>query len=162
MTPHVSSVVSARACSSQNRMSISRYIWTAVVRCSCAACRLPVRRQSPAETEVAVGHQGTHAKLAGERQRLGQGPLLMGDEVREQIAHRPVTDGVRLKQQGWRNGLDKHGDGVPRRPEPREKLAPPDMFSSARHASEALTEAAPSNGQPGAATLFFLSMMPPA
>ena len=35
---------SASACSSQNRMSISRYIVVAVVRCSCACSRLPVRR----------------------------------------------------------------------------------------------------------------------
>src|SRR5215468_6101306 len=32
------------ACSSQNRMSISRCIVVAVVRCSCACARLPVRR----------------------------------------------------------------------------------------------------------------------
>ena len=35
---------SASACSSQNRMSISRYIVVAVVRCSCACSRSPVRR----------------------------------------------------------------------------------------------------------------------
>jgi hypothetical protein len=35
---------SASACSSQNRMSISRYIVVAVVRCSCASSLLPVRR----------------------------------------------------------------------------------------------------------------------
>src|SRR6185436_2604925 len=38
--------VSVSACSSQNGMSISRYIVIAVVRCSCASCRLPVRRWS--------------------------------------------------------------------------------------------------------------------
>jgi hypothetical protein len=35
--------ISASACSGQKRMSISRYIVAAIVRCSCA-CRLPVRR----------------------------------------------------------------------------------------------------------------------
>src|SRR5215467_13552210 len=35
---------SASACSSQKRMSISRYIVVAMVRCSCAWSRLPVRR----------------------------------------------------------------------------------------------------------------------
>ena len=35
---------SASACSSQNLMPISRYIVVAVVRCSCACSRLPVRR----------------------------------------------------------------------------------------------------------------------
>ena len=37
-------LISASACSSQNRMSISRYIVVAVVRCSRACSRLPVRR----------------------------------------------------------------------------------------------------------------------
>jgi hypothetical protein len=41
---HASPFSSASACSSQNRMSISRYIAVAVVRCSCAGSRLPVRR----------------------------------------------------------------------------------------------------------------------
>ena len=41
---HASSLISASACSSQYRMSISRYIVVAVVRCSRASCRLPVRR----------------------------------------------------------------------------------------------------------------------
>ncbi len=36
--------ISASACSSQYVMSISRYIVVAVVRCSSASCRLPVRR----------------------------------------------------------------------------------------------------------------------
>jgi hypothetical protein len=36
--------LSASACSSQNRMSISRYILVAVVRCSRACSRSPVRR----------------------------------------------------------------------------------------------------------------------
>ena len=39
-----SSPISVSACFSQNRMSISRYIVAAVVRCSCACSRLPVRR----------------------------------------------------------------------------------------------------------------------
>jgi hypothetical protein len=38
-----SSLSSASACSSQKRMSISRYIVVAVVRCSFATCCLPVR-----------------------------------------------------------------------------------------------------------------------
>ena len=37
------SIVSASAFSSQNRMSISRYIAVAVVRCSSARSGLPVR-----------------------------------------------------------------------------------------------------------------------
>jgi hypothetical protein len=37
-------LISASACSSQKRMSISRYIVVAVVRCSCASCSLRVRR----------------------------------------------------------------------------------------------------------------------
>jgi hypothetical protein len=41
---HASSLISASACSSQNGMSMSRYIVTAVVRCSCASSCLPVRR----------------------------------------------------------------------------------------------------------------------
>ena len=39
-----SSRSSASACSSQKRMSISRYIVTAVARCSSASSRSPVRR----------------------------------------------------------------------------------------------------------------------
>jgi hypothetical protein len=39
-----SSPISFSICSSQNRMSISRYIVVAVARCSCACSRLPVRR----------------------------------------------------------------------------------------------------------------------
>src|SRR5438445_3761614 len=38
------SSISASACSSQNRMSISRYIVVAVVRCCWASCSLPMRR----------------------------------------------------------------------------------------------------------------------
>src|SRR5262245_32932554 len=41
---HASFPISASACSSQNRMSISRYIVVAVMRCWCASSRLPVRR----------------------------------------------------------------------------------------------------------------------
>ena len=41
---HASRFISASACSSQNRMSISRYIVVAAVRCSCACSRLPVRQ----------------------------------------------------------------------------------------------------------------------
>src|SRR5262245_56603629 len=41
---HPTSFSSASAFSSQNRMSISRYIAVAVVKCSWASCRLPVRR----------------------------------------------------------------------------------------------------------------------
>jgi hypothetical protein len=40
---HASPFGSASACSSQKRMSISRYIAVAVVRCSCASWPLPVR-----------------------------------------------------------------------------------------------------------------------
>src|SRR5262249_32807678 len=43
---HANSLISACACSIQNRMSISRYIVVAVSRCSCACSRLPVRRYS--------------------------------------------------------------------------------------------------------------------
>ena len=43
-TAHANSFISASACSSQNVMSISRYIVVAVVRCSWACSRLPVRR----------------------------------------------------------------------------------------------------------------------
>jgi hypothetical protein len=41
---HANSLISAAAFSNQNRMSISQYIVVAVVRCSCACSRLPVRR----------------------------------------------------------------------------------------------------------------------
>jgi hypothetical protein len=41
---HSTSLIAASACSSQNRMSISRYIVVAVVRCSRACSRWPVRR----------------------------------------------------------------------------------------------------------------------
>ena len=40
---HVRALISASACSSQNRMSMSRYIVMAVVRCSQARSRLSVR-----------------------------------------------------------------------------------------------------------------------
>ena len=40
----LANAISASACPSQNRMSISRYIIAAVVKCSCACSRLPVRR----------------------------------------------------------------------------------------------------------------------
>src|SRR5437899_2713429 len=40
-TRYPNSLSSASACSSQNRMSISRYIVVAVVKCSCACSRLP-------------------------------------------------------------------------------------------------------------------------
>src|SRR6266852_1242828 len=43
---HANSPISASACSSQKRMSISRYIVDAVVRCSRACSRWPVRRWS--------------------------------------------------------------------------------------------------------------------
>ena len=42
--PHSNSFISASACSSQKRISISRYIVIAVVRCSRACSRLPVSR----------------------------------------------------------------------------------------------------------------------
>ena len=42
--PHISALISASACSGQNRMSISRYIVVAVRRCSCACSGLAVRR----------------------------------------------------------------------------------------------------------------------
>ena len=41
---HASSLNSVFVCSSQNSISISRYIVAAIVRCSCASCRLPARR----------------------------------------------------------------------------------------------------------------------
>jgi len=40
---HVDPYITGIDCSSQNRMSISRYIVVAVARCSCASCRWPVR-----------------------------------------------------------------------------------------------------------------------
>jgi len=49
-TLHLNTFNSASAFSSQNRMSISRYIVVAVVRCSCACSRLPVRRDYNANT----------------------------------------------------------------------------------------------------------------
>ena len=42
--PHLSVPCAASACCNQNRMSISRYIVVAVVKCSRACSRLPVRR----------------------------------------------------------------------------------------------------------------------
>jgi len=41
---YANSLISASACSSQNGISISRYIVVAAVRCSCACSRLPVRQ----------------------------------------------------------------------------------------------------------------------
>ena len=41
---HAESFIAASACSSQNRMSISRYNVVAVVRCSCASSHRPLRR----------------------------------------------------------------------------------------------------------------------
>jgi len=58
------------AFSSQNHMSISRYIVVAVVRCSWAFVRSPIRRYSWPRPEVAVSDEGTHAELAAEGQRL--------------------------------------------------------------------------------------------
>jgi hypothetical protein len=49
-------------------MPISRYIVVAVVRCSCACSRLPGTPVELAEAEVAVGGEGAHAELDGERQ----------------------------------------------------------------------------------------------
>ena len=69
-TAYPRSRISVAACSSQNRMSISRYIVVAVVRCSLrllALARAPVEL---AEAEVAVGDERAHAELAGESQRL--------------------------------------------------------------------------------------------
>jgi hypothetical protein len=45
-TGQASPFISNSACSSQYVMPISRYIVVAVVRCSCASCGLPVRRES--------------------------------------------------------------------------------------------------------------------
>jgi hypothetical protein len=42
--PHATMLISASVCSSQKPMAISRYIVVAVVRCSWACSRLPVRR----------------------------------------------------------------------------------------------------------------------
>ena len=69
---HASAPISASACSSQNRMSISRYIVVAVVRCSWACWRLPAPVQL-AEAEVAVGDEGAHAEVGGQRHR---GPVV--------------------------------------------------------------------------------------
>ena len=84
---------SASAFSSQNAMSISRYIVAAVVRCS-GGLRVvtgaPVER---AEAEVAVGDEGAHAELGGERQRLlvvRLGPLEVGCASRRgDLAQKP-------------------------------------------------------------------------
>jgi hypothetical protein len=51
-------------------MSISRYIAVAVVRCSWACSRAPVRPVQLAEAEVAVGDEGAHAELVGEHPGL--------------------------------------------------------------------------------------------
>ena len=75
------------------RMSISRYIVVAVVRCSLrllALARAPVEL---AEAEVAVGDERAHAARLGERQRLavvglaalGIEPVGMGRDVAEQV-----------------------------------------------------------------------------
>ena len=67
---HASTLISASACSSQNRMSISRYIVVAVVRCSWACSPLARAPVELAEAEVAVGDEGAHAELGGEGERL--------------------------------------------------------------------------------------------
>ena len=83
----------APACSSQKRMSISRYIVVAVVRCS---SRLLVLAGAPvelAEAEVAVGDERAHAARLGERQclavvglaALGIEAVGMGRDVAEQV-----------------------------------------------------------------------------
>src|SRR5262245_24634253 len=56
---HSTCLISTSACSNQNRMSISRYIVVAVVRCSCVSCRLPCAGEL-AEAEVAVGDEEAH------------------------------------------------------------------------------------------------------
>ena len=62
--------ISASAFSSQKRMSISRYIVVAVVRCSCACSPLARAPVELAEAEVAVGDERAHAELVGQGHRL--------------------------------------------------------------------------------------------
>ena len=73
---------SASAFSSQKRMSISRYIVVAVVRCSCAFCAVAGAPVELAEAEVAVGDEGAHAEVGGSRQRLLIGGLSLLDAGR--------------------------------------------------------------------------------
>jgi hypothetical protein len=63
----------------RHRRPISRYIVTAVVRCSCASCRLAVWSEEVAEAEVAVGDEGRiprgSASASAWRYQSSQKPL---------------------------------------------------------------------------------------
>jgi hypothetical protein len=67
--PSVTRGPAASTCSIQYVMPMSRYIVVAVATCSCACsrARAPVEL---AEAEVAVGDEGAHPELLGERKRL--------------------------------------------------------------------------------------------
>ena len=80
-TPHATSLISASTCSSQNRMSISRYSAVAVARCSCACSRVPVRRESLPRPRWQWAIEGAHAELVSQRDRapvVGLGFLPVG------------------------------------------------------------------------------------
>ena len=104
-------------------MSISRYIVVAVVRCSCACSRLPVRRVQLAEAEVAVGDERAHAARLGEGQRLavvglaalGVEPVGMGRDVAEQVQRMGREPGV------TRRGFDRAVAQAARVVEPAEQ-----------------------------------------
>ena len=128
---HANSRISASACSSQNRMSISRYIVVAVVRCSRACsplARAPVER---AEAEVAVGDERAQAQLLGQGQGLAIVRLRgidldavgMGRDVAEQSQDAgppppvpPAAEPPRARpgRSGWRPPAARRG-GTPRR-----------------------------------------------
>ena len=118
-----SSSISASACSSQKRMSISRYIVVAVVRCSLRLLALAGAPVELAEAEVAVGDERAHAARLGERQRLavvglaalGVEPVGMGRDVAEQVQRMGREPGL------TRRGSTARSPRLPRLVEPAEQ-----------------------------------------
>ena len=116
------------------RMSISRYIVVAVVRCSLrllALARAPVEL---AEAEVAVGDEGAHAARLGERQRLAVVGLAAS-------RHRTGRDGSRCRRAGAAHGPRTRGDAERIRPRGRPGAAP-------RRAGRAADRRDPASGRP--------------
>ena len=120
------------ACSSQNGMSISRYIAAAAARRSRASCRWPTRPVELAEPEVAVRDERAHAQLRGQGGRLPVVPLRLGD-VAGPVARRDLAEespGIRflaslLALHGEIERAPANGGGLVNPPGEEEGLRPP-------------------------------------
>ena len=122
------------ACSSQNGMSISRYIVVAVVRCSRACSRVAGAPVELAEAEVAVGDEGTHAARLGE----GQGSAVVG-LGRCSASNRSgwvAMSPSRWTRVGREPGVARREDSIARSPRRRASSSRPSSRQAAAQSSD--------------------------